>query len=125
MATKERRVEVQRKLESVTPNVYFQPPANVSMNYPCIVYHKAPPKDIYANDQRYGSRQKYTITVMDRNPDTQIAEQIVEIFSLWSSGQREAGRRRRLGEVAGPLQACRGYRSVDAVSRGGSGARPD
>lgn len=80
MATKERRVEVQRLLESATPNVYFQPPANVSMNYPCVVYHKAPPKDIHANDQRYGSRQKYTITVMDRSPDTQIAEQIVKIF---------------------------------------------
>ena len=80
MATKERRVEVQRKLEAVIPNVYFQPPANVSMNYPCIVYHKAPPKDIYANDQRYGSRQKYTITGIDRNPETQIAEQIVKIF---------------------------------------------
>lgn len=80
MTTKERRVEVQRKLESITPNVYFQLPANVSINYPCIVYHKAPPKDIYANDQRYGSRQKYTITVMDRNPDTQIAEEIIKIF---------------------------------------------
>ena len=80
MNTKERRIELNTKLRSIIPNVYFQPPANVSMVYPCIVYHKAPPKDSFANDQTYISKQKYTLTVMDRDPDTTIPESIKQIF---------------------------------------------
>lgn len=68
------RIELQEKLEEIlgTENVYFQPPETIKMKYPCIVYERSGGDSDYADDNPYSYRFRYTVTVIDRNPDSLI-----------------------------------------------------
>jgi len=67
------RVDFQRMLEGLTPNVYYQPPSSISIRYPSIVYSKRGVKNLKANNMNHVQRQAYSVTVMDKNPDSPIA----------------------------------------------------
>lgn len=66
------RVELQTLLEALlgTREVYFQEPASVDMNYPAIVYELDDVDTTYADDHPYRRVNRYSVTVMDRNPDS-------------------------------------------------------
>lgn len=51
-------------------NAYFQPPESVRMNYPAIVYALDDIPGLYANDGVYLSGRKYTLTAIDKDPDS-------------------------------------------------------
>jgi hypothetical protein len=70
------RVELQSLLEEVTPHVYFQPPANVQMQFPCIIYSRDGTSSDRANNELYRHAKRYQVTVVDRNPDTELADKI-------------------------------------------------
>lgn len=53
-------------------NVYYQPPESLKMSYPCIVYTKSDITDRYASNGKYIIRHCYEITVIDKNPDSEI-----------------------------------------------------
>jgi len=53
-----------------SPHVYFQPPASVLMQYPCIVYELNKMETKYADNVLYNNRRGYTITIIDKNPDS-------------------------------------------------------
>lgn len=75
------RIEFRNELASkVDSNVtlYFQRPDNTHMDYPCIVYNIANKDDLYANDKRYKRMTRYTVTVIDENPDSSIPEALEE-----------------------------------------------
>jgi hypothetical protein len=74
------RFQLQAELESFLPNVYFQPPANITMKYPCIVYRKTGKNRHFAGDVLYLSQQGYTIQVIDRDPDSDVADRIEKHF---------------------------------------------
>jgi hypothetical protein len=73
-----RRLDLQSRLESIlgTPNVYFQPPTNVQIMYPCIIYKRDYADTKYADDSLYHHTQRYQVTVIDRDPDSEIPSQI-------------------------------------------------
>lgn len=75
------RLFLHNKLVSVlgSTNVYFQPPSNTSLNYPCIIYKKAAEDPIYANDKTYLGLNRYLVTVVDRNPDSLIPNKVVQL----------------------------------------------
>lgn len=58
---------------------YFSPPANVAMKYPCIKYNHANNKDIFADNIIYVSSKRYTVTIIDENPDTKIPDLMKKI----------------------------------------------
>lgn len=60
-------------------NVYFQPPESVKMSYPAIVYRLTEMNTVYANDKVYKKLNAYSVTVIDKNPDTVIPNSILEI----------------------------------------------
>lgn len=60
-------------------NVYYQPPENFKMNYPCIRYKQSRPSVLNADNQKYRRMQGYEITVIDRNPDSEIPFKIEEL----------------------------------------------
>ena len=62
-----------------TRNAYFQPPASVQMNYPAIVYSLGSIDKIHANDDMYKTLTAYTVTLIDKNPDTLY---LMELFKL-------------------------------------------
>jgi hypothetical protein len=75
------RLELQTLLEGVleSENVYFQPPANVSMAYPCIVYALDNAKTEFADNHPYSRYKRYQLTVIDRNPDTLIPDDVAQL----------------------------------------------
>ena len=59
--------------------VYFQPPEKVKMNYPCIVYELSKIKSTMADNKRYLNTKRYSITIIDPNPDSSIHEKMLEL----------------------------------------------
>lgn len=72
------RLELQTLLESVqgVSKVYFQPPENLKLVYPCIVYELSGDSVIHADNANYLRKKAYTLAVIDRNPDSQVAEEV-------------------------------------------------
>ena len=61
------------------PNVYFQPPATITMKYPCIIYKLDNIDATHANDKKYFNAKRYLVTVVDKDPDTIIPSKILEL----------------------------------------------
>ena len=74
------RLELQARFEQFTPNVYYQPPRNVTLKYPCIIYQRQPSIGSHANNSSYITSLPYQITVIDRDPESTIADQLVAMF---------------------------------------------
>lgn len=72
------RLELQAKLVSIlgSGNVYFQPPSSIQMVYPCIVYELDDMWTDFADNNPYSLRKRYQATVIDRNPDSAIPNQV-------------------------------------------------
>lgn len=75
------RTELQDLLEEIlgSSNVYFQPPENLKLRYPCIVYSRNTFSSVFANNDSYLRRTRYSITLIDKNPDSQFVEPIADI----------------------------------------------
>ena len=75
------RIELHNKLVDIlgSVNVYFQPPESIKLSYPCIIYERNPGNVIFADDAPYRQKRRYTITVIDRNPDTDIPDRLAQL----------------------------------------------
>lgn len=73
------RLDLQALLEDITPNVYFQPPTNVLLEYPCIVYERDSGDTKFADDKPYSHTVRYQIVVIDRDPDSPILAQVAAL----------------------------------------------
>ena len=71
MAPDPKSLELQTLLEGLleSPNVYFQPPPNLTMQYPCIVYAQDNAKTEFAGNKLYSRTKRYQLTAIGRNPD--------------------------------------------------------
>jgi hypothetical protein len=67
-----KRLELQSLLETFTEHVYFQPPDNLQLEYPCIVYQRDFASTQFADGKPYRNTTRYAITVIDRDPDSEI-----------------------------------------------------
>jgi hypothetical protein len=74
------REELQALLLGLMPeeeqNVYFQPPSGKDMSYPCIVYERSTIQTEHANNYPYLNSKRYEVTVIDRNPDSEIPDKV-------------------------------------------------
>lgn len=72
------RYALQEKLEEIlgTSNVYFQPPSNVKMKYPCIVYQLDHWWTKYATNATYARKKRYQVTWIGSNPDDDTPDKI-------------------------------------------------
>lgn len=59
-----------------TTNVYFQPPPEHKMQYPAIVYKRDYSHRKMADNLLYGHQKRYSVTVIDRNPDSEIPDKV-------------------------------------------------
>lgn len=57
-------------------NVYFQPPESVKLKYPCILYEYSRARNIYADNHSYIFKKAYTITIIDRDADSEIPDRL-------------------------------------------------
>jgi len=59
--------------------VYFQPPENLKMKYPCIVYQRVTGDTQFADNIPYIIKKRYQITVIDSNPDSPIPDKVAQL----------------------------------------------
>lgn len=76
------RLQLHEELCSLlgTRNVYFQPPENVKLIYPCFVYHRNAADEHKADNKRYMFTQRYQVTYITRDPDDPIPKKVGEHF---------------------------------------------
>lgn len=76
-----RRYSLQAILEELLGNdqVYFQPPENVSMQYPCIVYNRDNAHRSSADNHGYLYVPRYLVTLISRDPDNPAVEAVARL----------------------------------------------
>lgn len=79
----DRRLELHQILSGIpgVKKAYFQPPESVKLEYPCIIYKLQNVDMRSANDHPYKNRDGYQVTIIDRNPDSQIRK-VMETMML-------------------------------------------
>lgn len=73
------RLSLHSKLLEFCEHVYFQPPASVVMEYPAIVYQRDYADTKFAENAVYAHTQRYQVTVIDRNPDSDIRDKVAHL----------------------------------------------
>lgn len=74
----DRRLQLHEVLCNVlgSRNVYFQPPPNIQMQYPAIVYQRSVVSTEFADDNPYMRRKRYQVTHISRDPDDPTPDKI-------------------------------------------------
>jgi len=62
-------------------NVYYQQPPSVQMKYPCIIYKRDDETTIFADNFPYMRTRRYQVTIIDRDPDSEIPDKVSELPS--------------------------------------------
>jgi hypothetical protein len=75
----DKRLELHNILVNLisSERVYFQPPSSIKLIYPCIIYELDSINVTYADSIKYKNKKRYTITVIDQNPDSEIPNNIL------------------------------------------------
>lgn len=60
-------------------NVYYSPPPNIQMHYPCIVYQRSKIASTFADNQAYSQKTRYKVTVIDKNPDSLVPNSVSQL----------------------------------------------
>lgn len=78
----DRRLELQTILEKKilgARRVYFQPPENVKLEYPAIVYSLDYIKTQHADNFPYYKKKRYSVSIITKDPDTDFTDKILEL----------------------------------------------
>lgn len=75
------RALLQSKLEGVlgSEEVHFQAPPSIGMKYPAIVYEFSNMRNSYANNNIYRKARCYQVTLIDKNPDSEFVDKLLEL----------------------------------------------
>lgn len=79
-----KQLDFQKELLNICEHVYFQPPSNIKLEYPCIIYNYARGKDYWANNAIYEPIDCYDITIIDKNPNSELIDLVRNNFSYCS-----------------------------------------
>jgi hypothetical protein len=73
------RLDLQALLETIVDHVYFQPPSNIQLVYPCIIYKRDFADTKFADDIPYANTTRYMVTVIDREADSVIPPKVAAL----------------------------------------------
>lgn len=75
------RLQLQADLAALlgTAHVYFQPPNNVQMKYPSIVYKLDDIETAFADNAPYRNTKRYQVTVIDPDPDSLVPDKVAQL----------------------------------------------
>lgn len=75
------RIELHETLCSLlgSNQAYFRAPANVQMKYPAIVYTRSNYRNSFADDKIYRQMKQYTITLIYRDPDSDLPDKLLQL----------------------------------------------
>ncbi len=74
-------VLLEAAVPSAGPNVYFQPPSNIVMKYPALVYELDDIHAEHADNHPYRLLNRYQVTIIDRTADTPIQKALARLPS--------------------------------------------
>lgn len=60
-------------------NVYYQPPASISMTYPCIVYKRDGGVTNFSDNIPYNHTRRYMVTVISKDPDLDVFDKMLNL----------------------------------------------
>ncbi len=72
------RIELQNKFEQLleSRNVYFQPPENVKIKYPAIIYSRSRIDTTFANNNGYKLDHVYQVVYVHSDPDDPVIDKL-------------------------------------------------
>lgn len=76
----DRRVQLHNELLKLAPKAYYNPPASVSMDYPCFVYHLSDVRSHYADNMAYKNFPSYLVTYISTSLADQKVYEMLEHF---------------------------------------------
>ena len=59
--------------------VYFQPPENLKIGYPAVVFHLSKIKLDHADDAPYKGAREYSVTLITKEPEPEVLDEILKI----------------------------------------------
>lgn len=76
------RLDLQNELERLlgSSEVHYQPGPSVELSYPCIVYNRSNSNTAWANGYIYRKKSRYSLMVIDEDPDSQIPDILLDNF---------------------------------------------
>ncbi len=80
------RIDLQSKLEDIlgSRNVYFQPPENLKIKYPAIIYSLNKINLRFADNTPYMKGKNYTVILIHTDPDNEVVDNMLAAFSYIS-----------------------------------------
>lgn len=77
------RLALHNKLTTIlgSKNVYYQPPSNISLSYPCIVYNQNVGEALKASNKLYTYTKMYEITFIFRTSNDTIITDMLNEFT--------------------------------------------
>ena len=59
--------------------VYFQPPENLKIGYPAVVFHLSKIEIDHASDMPYKGAKEYSVTLITKDPEPDVIDEILKI----------------------------------------------
>lgn len=80
MSPEERRLELHQKLAALlgSANVYHQPPENLALRFPAIIYERVDYDVEYADNIPYHATRKWQISVVSQEPSNPVVDSLME-----------------------------------------------
>lgn len=67
-------------------NVYFDPPSNFHLNYPCIIYKRIAAEDRRADNIRYINWYPYDVQIISKDPEFELFDTFLSYFDSGREG---------------------------------------
>lgn len=74
------RTDISDIFHKYTDNVYFQPPTNTRIKYPCWVYKRVGYDTRNADNRKYMVRPHYQATWITKDPDSDVPVRVLDDF---------------------------------------------
>ena len=74
------RWELDDKLRELLPDnwhLYFQPPGERGLDYPCLIYSKSTGDTLFANNKDYMYHRRYELTFIYEDPDDETPRNVM------------------------------------------------
>lgn len=77
-------LDLQNELKALlgSDNVYFQPPTNFKMKYPCFVFSRGSANHQFADNKTYQFTKRYMLTYISYESDPDMVETVVKHFPM-------------------------------------------
>ena len=79
MANRLKIANILRDLLGDGGHLYFQPPPNLKMSFPCIVYERVRINTRFADNNPYQLNDVYQVTYIDTDPDSDMPDKLAKL----------------------------------------------